>query len=318
MQWHDRSAKAGWAHICLLQQIAAYKPTAAAAHNAACLPGADFPSCDVSCGGSGPPPPPGPQPCTLPPDEASTLRGPAPPLIAKRATNGTAVFVDATNGSDDADGSEARPVRSLPKAQRLAQALKAVAGEATVFLRQGTYFLNSPLVIAGANDSHTLWTSFPGERATISGGALLRDLHWARGEDTAASKRAGTTIWVAAVHEGVAFNSLFVEGRRQTRARFPNGSPCEARSGFGLQGQSLGNPADVEGGQWSNNIDVLGGPGGGLVATGATFDGAMCNATVPTLEARPTRRDFIGFKPSGTSARFDHSHNTDYWQVSSQ
>ena len=70
------------------------------------------------------------------------------------------VFVDPERGADAADGTQARPLRSLRAAQAAARRL---APGATVVLRGGTHWLGGtgPLLLTPA-DSGTHWTSFDG------------------------------------------------------------------------------------------------------------------------------------------------------------
>jgi hypothetical protein len=51
----------------------------------------------------------------------------------------------ATNGKDDNDGSAIAPVATLQRAQALARK----AGQSTVVLHEGTWFLAEPLVFYG-------------------------------------------------------------------------------------------------------------------------------------------------------------------------
>jgi predicted GH43/DUF377 family glycosyl hydrolase len=108
-----------------------------------------------------------------------------PPSIATpRATAASVVvFVDARRGSDSGGGrgSQAQPLRSLEAAiARVRQQRRGSgqpAGNATILLRKGVYYLHAPIVLT-ATDSWLLISNFGAERAEISGGQLLTDLHW--------------------------------------------------------------------------------------------------------------------------------------------
>ena len=76
---------------------------------------------------------------------------------------GPAKFVDAAKGDDQADGSEAKPWRTIMRA--LAD-LKA--GE-TLYLRGGVYFENVRCAVSGKPDAPIVIRSYPGELATIDG-----------------------------------------------------------------------------------------------------------------------------------------------------
>jgi len=119
-------------------------------------------------------------------------------------------------GGDDANaGTRDKPFATPARAQ---QAARAAAGKepVTVWLRGGTYALPSPLVFtpadSGTPDAPVVWQAFPGESPVISGGLKL-DLEWE-------PHRNG--ILKARVPAGLTSDQLFVNGRRQLMARYPN------------------------------------------------------------------------------------------------
>src|SRR5262249_32669775 len=85
----------------------------------------------------------------------------------------------------------------------------------TVLVRDGTYVLKETLVL-GPEDSGTpqrriVYAAYPGEKPVLSGGREITG--WKRGEGQR---------WVAdvpAARGGGRFTALFVNGKRQTRAR---------------------------------------------------------------------------------------------------
>ncbi len=192
---------------------------------------------------------------------------------------------------------------------------------------RGTFHLPSPLVLT-SEDSGTTYTSFPpgisdgdaddgaSETATLSGGALLEGLQWSEvpGEPH---------VWTASLTGSKgrtpppSFNSLFVDGKRAIRARYPNGDPLQPGEGFTLTGKTLGCSKSGNGGMslLANNVDVV---GGGpkqtvLLSTGYTSDGTNRTVSLPyPTVARPTRQNFVSYR-GGTSDRFDHTWNGDYW-----
>jgi hypothetical protein len=93
---------------------------------------------------------------------------------------------------------------ALPKARDAARALPKPA---TVVLKGGTYFLSEPLLFK-AEDSGVTYAAAPGEKVVVSGGRRVTG--WKKGDG----------VWTATVD--VPFNSLFVDGKRRTRARTPN------------------------------------------------------------------------------------------------
>jgi hypothetical protein len=119
----------------------------------------------------------------------------------------------ALNGKDENDGSAAAPVASLKRAQLLARK----AGQATVIVHEGTWFLPETLVFT-AEDSGCTWRAAEGKTVILSGGRRMGG--WVRKENG---------IWSAPVPGAKEwyFRELFVAGKRAIRARFPNRSAKE-------------------------------------------------------------------------------------------
>lgn len=91
-------------------------------------------------------------------------------LIAAAAL-GIALRADVVvspSGSDSNPGTEDQPVKSLEQARTIVRN----QGGGTVWLRGGEYRRTSTLML-GPQDSGTLWRSWPGEEARITGGAVL-------------------------------------------------------------------------------------------------------------------------------------------------
>jgi hypothetical protein len=90
---------------------------------------------------------------------------------------------------------------------------------ATVLVRGGTYVLSEPLRFgpedSGTREHHVVYAAYPGENPVLSGGRAIAG--WKPGE----GKR-----WMARLPAGVGgpwrFTQLFVDGKRQTRARLPD------------------------------------------------------------------------------------------------
>jgi hypothetical protein len=123
----------------------------------------------------------------------------------------------ATTGDDSHPGSKAEPFATLARAQRAAR--QRGSQPATILLRGGTYYLDSPIVLTAA-DSGTaaapvLIAAMPGEQVTLSGGLPLQ-LTWRPLRDG---------IFQAEVPHGIQFDQLFVDGQRQPMARYPNYDP---------------------------------------------------------------------------------------------
>jgi hypothetical protein len=101
------------------------------------------------------------------------------------------------------------PVRTLAAAQQEARKTGA-----SVMVHAGTYYLAEPLVFTAA-DAGATYAAAPGERVVISGGLKL-DLKWEPFKDG---------IMQARTPAGLAMDQLFVNGRRQLMARYPNYDP---------------------------------------------------------------------------------------------
>lgn len=111
----------------------------------------------------------------------------------------------AVNGNDAAPGTLQQPLKTIPAA--LAKATSYP--QAAVLLRAGTYYLDTTLLINRSNLTISAWKQ---EAVTISAGRRLQ-LQWQ-------PYRNG--IWQARVPSGITFESLFINGQQQVRARYPD------------------------------------------------------------------------------------------------
>lgn len=88
-----------------------------------------------------------------------------PAEVSQRAkAEGPAKFVDAAQGDDADDGSEAKPWRTIN------HALPQLEPGDTLYLRGGSYFENVYCAVAGLPGKPITIRSYPGESATIDGG----------------------------------------------------------------------------------------------------------------------------------------------------
>jgi len=154
------------------------------------------------------------------------------------------VFYVAPDGNDNNPGTEAQPFATLGRARDAVREAKPQAtGPITVFVRQGTYYLAEPLVLApedsGKADAPIRYQAYPGQKPTVSGGLKL-DLDWQPYKDG---------IMKASVHlaaESLAkIDQLFVNGERKHRARYPSFDPEDpSAKGKGLipTGEQFGRP----------------------------------------------------------------------------
>jgi len=121
------------------------------------------------------------------------------------------------NGSDENSGTKARPLRTLDRAREAVRKLRADADEpVTVLLGGGTYYLPQTLVLqaadSGTKGAPITYAAAPGEKAVLSGGTKV-ELNW---------KGYKGGILRASVPAGFTSDQLFVDGRRQPMARYPN------------------------------------------------------------------------------------------------
>ena len=132
---------------------------------------------------------------------------------------GAEIHVSPT-GDDAAQGTKAQPLKTFAGAQQAVRKLKATAaGTITVHFTAGTYYLPETVVLT-AQDSGTkrapiTYAAAPGETVVISGGAKV-EATW---------KPYKNGIMQAKVPDGFTSDQLFVNGRRQPMARYPNYDP---------------------------------------------------------------------------------------------
>lgn len=121
-------------------------------------------------------------------------------------------------GSDVHPGTEDRPLATLRHAQDVVRAIaKLHKVPVTVYLRGGTYYLPEPIVFtpedSGSAAAPVVYRSYPGEEVVINGSRLL-ELSWRTGlGDVRVAKIAAKDLHI---------DQLFVNGKRQPQARWPN------------------------------------------------------------------------------------------------
>jgi hypothetical protein len=132
----------------------------------------------------------------------------------------TAIYV-SNRGNDRYSGTKERPFASLSRAQKRVRDVKSTTtGPIDVLVREGTYYMEQPLTLSaldsGGVDAPITYSAYPGERVTISGGRRLKCV-WQ-------DYRDGIKKCVLPeVRSGeLDFTQLFVNGKRQVRARYPN------------------------------------------------------------------------------------------------
>jgi hypothetical protein len=130
------------------------------------------------------------------------------------------LFVDPAHGSDAAPGTATSPVQTLPRALTLSRTKQV----RSIVLRNGTYYLNSTLLL-GPRDSGLTISALENETAVLSGAVPLEGLAWRP------SHINPTHVAVATVPASVmarlphGIPALQLDSARVTRARFPNANP---------------------------------------------------------------------------------------------
>ena len=142
------------------------------------------------------------------------------PLSAYTAPAQADFFV-APVGADANPGSADKPFATLSRARdAIREKLRAGNGrDLLVLLRAGTYVLPEPLVFgpedSGSQTQSIVYAAYPGEKPVLSGGRLLGD--W---------QKTSSQVWTSKLPPSLSgppgFRSLFIAGRRATRARLPN------------------------------------------------------------------------------------------------
>ncbi|MBO9728732.1 MAG: right-handed parallel beta-helix repeat-containing protein [Chitinophaga sp.] len=123
----------------------------------------------------------------------------------------TVLHVSVT-GNDRQPGTAAKPLKTVHRAVELA--MKKKNEPVTVWLHGGTYYLDQPLILQAANMACKRLdiNAWQQEEVFISAGRQL-SLDW---------KPWKNGIYVATVPAGVTFERLFVNGRLQVLARYPD------------------------------------------------------------------------------------------------
>ena len=141
------------------------------------------------------------------------------PGAARVGNADNCIFV-SPHGDDGNPGTALEPLRTFHAAQLAARELKKQrSGELSVYFRAGTYYLPETVVFtpedSGAAEAPVVYTSYPGEHVVLSGGSRIEP-HWTPYRDG---------ILQTPVPPGTQTDQLFVNGKRQVLARYPNYEP---------------------------------------------------------------------------------------------
>jgi hypothetical protein len=236
----------------------------------------------------------------------------------------TTTFFVSTGGSDSGDGSEATPFQTLHKAQHAVRQLSpADRWGAVVNVLAGTYYLGTEgqgsLVFtpsdSGAAGAPVTWQAHPPGAAVVVSGGVKLDCAWSTVTMNGISAFKCTGIPASSGP----IDSLFINGLRQKRARYPNGDPLvpNGPGGNGRAGYSKGaKPA----GMWPNTavaLDqnvIVNSENGTLIAKGSA---PGVGGTVVVKDIQAPR----GVTTTGTtyanSSRFNDTYNMPVWATTS-
>ncbi len=131
-------------------------------------------------------------------------------VFAYNAAAQTAIYISPI-GNDENNGSIDRPLKT-PKAG-IAALIRSKQRSVSLHFREGTYYLDQPILLKSAElkNKTVLITSYSNEKVTLSGGRKLA-VKWEKHNDK---------IWKTKL-EGRPFEMLFINGRKQPLARYPN------------------------------------------------------------------------------------------------
>jgi hypothetical protein len=177
---------------------------------------------------------------------------------------GAEIFVSPT-GNDGADGSQNTPLATITAARAKADQLKAGNTPVTVRLRGGTYYLSAPVVFGPTNSGTAtapiVYAAFTGEKPVISGGIKV----------TSPWTTSSGQIMVTTIGTNLKVDQLFLNGKRQVLARFPNfdanqvilngfDANCVAASRIALWSNPVEGPGYIRGlhsSQWGGNSYII-------------------------------------------------------------
>ena len=126
-------------------------------------------------------------------------------------------FYVAPTGNDGASGTKEDPLKTLFGAQKKVR-LTTIRGREPikVHLREGSYYLPKTFQLdardSGTHAAPVIYTAYSDEHVVLSGGAKL----------TPSWQRTENGIYRTEVDPSLKFDQLFIDGQKQTLARFPN------------------------------------------------------------------------------------------------
>jgi len=172
-------------------------------------------------------------------------------FITSSLSFGTTIYV-SPKGNDKNPGTQTKPVLTFGKAQQLARDMSVKENKEVIF-DAGIYYLPQTIVLTPA-DNNICYRSASEGAAILSGGDLLK-LKW---------KPFRNGVFVAKVKGNPTIDQLYINGKRQRMARFPNAVPGKTvfdtwELSHSVKADSANNPLDRQRiARWNN-------PAGGYI-----------------------------------------------------
>jgi hypothetical protein len=238
--------------------------------------------------------------------------------------DGEGIFVSPT-GDDTGDGSIDNPLKTLTAARDMADKRKANGKPVTVYLRAGTYYLSAPVELGPTNSGTATapitYAAYGSEKPVISGGIKV----------TPTWTTSSGSIKVATIEKNLKVDQLFLNGKRQILARYPNyNANTKILDGYAadaIGATRVGKWADptegpgyvraLHGSQWGGNSFIITGKSGTTVTTkwvgdnnrgnGMHADYRMVENIFEELDAagewfyRKSTGELFFYPPSGTN-----------------
>jgi hypothetical protein len=137
-------------------------------------------------------------------------------------------FVSVNTGNDSNNGSIDTPFKTLLKAKEQAKTIQS--GNVTIYIRQGEYIFNETLNFTAADNAvgkKVVYKNYQNEKVVFSGGRSVSDfLLYQNG------------IYRTYIGENLNFRQFYVNGKKATRARYPNAGQYNTLSA-GFQSNTL-------------------------------------------------------------------------------
>jgi hypothetical protein len=149
------------------------------------------------------------------------------PLAAPAASQPEITLYVSPTGNDANTGTLDKPLATIARARDAVRQIKkdGLPTDVTVCLRGGIYTLDKTVtfgpVDCGSETHRITYAAYVDEKPIISGAVKLAS-EWER-------PPAGSAIWELQLPKGTWFQELFVDGRRQPRARIPASGFIKAR-----------------------------------------------------------------------------------------